>query len=101
MIGMGVTEIIRLSQEEGYNDREIANMFGVHRTTITRTRQAHDIPKCNVMMKKDKVAYCKKCHQRFIIRRGQIRHLCYECAPLENGKDTIVKEVKGCKNHTM
>lgn len=99
MIGMGIEEIRRLSQEEGMNDREISALFGVHRTTVARIRSANGIPKCNVLMKKDKVSYCNRCHERFIIRRGQKRHLCFNCAPLVNGVDTIVEEVAAWKKN--
>lgn len=94
MLGMGISEITRLTQEEGLYDHEIALLLGVHRTTVTRIRQKHDIPKANLANRKDKVAYCAKCSVRFIIRRRYTRRLCFECAPLVDGVDTVTKEVK-------
>lgn len=79
MLGMGIEEIRRLSQDEGYKDLEIANMLGVHRVTVTRVRNSHNIPKANLRNRKDKVTYCNRCGTRFIIRRRERTRLCPQC----------------------
>lgn len=60
-------------------DKEIANMLGVHRTTVTRNRTKYNIPKANLSNRKDKLAYCNRCKERFIIRRCEKAYLCPEC----------------------
>lgn len=97
MLGMGVTEIQRLSQDEGMYDHEIALILGLDRSTVTRNRLKHKIPRAYLGNRKDKVAYCTKCGTRFIIRRRESRNKCYNCVPLVDGVDTIVKEVKRWK----
>ena len=92
MLGLGRSEIIRLTQDEGLYDNEVALLLGVHRTTVSRERIKHNIPKAYIGNRKDKVSYCNKCGKRFLIRRKEIRAICYECGPLVNGQDLLVKE---------
>lgn len=91
---MGTSEIIRLSQEEGLYDHEIAMLLGVHRTTVVRTRKKFEVPKASLGNRKDKVAICSSCGSSFLIRRKQTRRKCFSCAPLVNGEDLCIKGVK-------
>lgn len=100
MLGMGTSEIMRLSQDEGLYDHEIALLLGVHRTTVIRTRQRFKIPKAFLGNRKDKVAYCTACGASFLIRRRLSRRKCFNCVPLTNGKDLYSKEVKRWKAET-
>lgn len=79
MLGIGVEEIRRLSQEEGYKDAEIALLLGVSRMTIVRTRKKHAIPRVNLANRKDKISHCNKCKSPFIIRRGEKSRKCPRC----------------------
>lgn len=97
---MGSTEIIRLSQEEGLYDHEIALLLGIHRTTVIRTRKKLDVPRAFLGNRKDKIAHCCKCGATFMIRRKQIRNKCFSCEPLVDGNDLCVKEVKKWKTET-
>ena len=63
-----VDDIIYLTQEEGMKDRELAEYFGVHRTTITRFRSENNIPKANLKMRKDKSYTCDRCKNVIFIR---------------------------------
>lgn len=79
MLGMGVEEIRRLSQEEGFRDAEIALLLGVCRATVNRIRIKNNIPSANLKNRKDKMTYCNRCRKTFIIRRGEKSRLCSEC----------------------
>lgn len=79
MIGIGVEEVRRLSQDEGYRDAEIALLLGVSRMTIIRVRQKYEIPRVNLKNRKDKISYCNKCKTPFIIRRGEKSRKCPQC----------------------
>ena len=79
MLGMGVEEIRRLSQDEGFKDAEIALLLGVARVTIARQRATHNIPRANLKNRKDKLSYCNTCKKPFIIRRGEKSRKCPDC----------------------
>lgn len=73
-------EINRLSQEEGLNDREIAIELGCSRATVNRTRVRINIPKANLVNKKDKTYVCSVCGCVISIRRKERRRLmCNSC----------------------
>lgn len=75
-----VDEIRRLSQEEGYIDSEIADVLGCHRVTVTRLRHKHNIPRPNLLNRKDKKQTCKKCGREELIRRRErVRKYCFPC----------------------
>lgn len=84
MLGMGVEEIRRLSQEEGFKDSEIALLLGVCRATVNRARMEHKIPRANLSNRKDKLSYCNKCKTPFIIRRGEKSRICDHCKDGQN-----------------
>lgn len=78
-----IAEINRLSQDEGLNDLEIANIMGCSRATINRNRISNDIPSANLRNRKDKVFTCGKCHKEIFIRRRERRRLyCNACMNL-------------------
>lgn len=79
-ISLVVNEIKRLSQEEGLNDKEIANILGCSRITVYRARESNNIPKANLKNKKDKTYTCALCGKTVYIRRHEKRQLyCKEC----------------------
>ena len=82
MLGMGVEEIRRLSQDEGYRDNEIAVVLGIHRVTVARIRGKYSIPRVNLKNRKDKVCSCVSCGSAFIIRRGEVSRKCSQCKSL-------------------
>lgn len=84
MLGMGVEEIRRLSQDEGFKDSEIALLLGVCRATVNRIRIKNNIPRANLSNRKDKLSYCNKCRTPFIIRRGEKSRLCNNCRSNQN-----------------
>lgn len=79
---MGVEEIRRLSQDEGYYDGEIAIMLGIHRVTVARIRGKYSIPRANLKNRKDKVCSCASCKSTFIIRRDEVSRKCPQCKSL-------------------
>ena len=87
-----IEEIRRLSQEEGWNDREIASKLNCCRGTITRVRNRYKIKKCDLKNKKDKVFTCCFCNKKVNIRRKDLgEFICPECKEkLE--KNEITKE---------
>lgn len=75
-----IDKIRELSQNEGLNDREIAELLHCDRTTVTRTRKRENIPICNKNNRKDKKYICSKCKKIIYIRRCEpIKLLCPEC----------------------
>lgn len=68
------------SQTEGMYDREIAEILGCHRVTVTRTRVSHNIPRPNFNNRRDKEQVCKRCSQVTLIRRCErkLKH-CPHC----------------------
>lgn len=75
-----VNEVKRLSQEEGYIDKEIADALGCHRVTITRLRNDNNIPRPNLLNRKDKKQVCTHCgKEEFIRRRERVRRYCFDC----------------------
>lgn len=86
-------EVRRLSQDEGYNDREISEILGCERATITRLRQRNGIPKCNRLNRRDKSYTCVKCGTVVYIRRKERRSaFCKDCRnEYAIDKNSIVK----------
>ena len=77
---VNVNEVRRLSQEEGYIDKEIADALGCHRVTITRLRKDNNIPRPNLLNRKDKKQVCSQCGKvQYLRRRERIRKYCHEC----------------------
>lgn len=75
-----VSEVMHLSQNEGLNDRQIAERFGCARETITRIRRGCNIPVCNKDNRQDKTYICARCKKEVTIRRRDRRRaLCSEC----------------------
>ena len=82
-----VSEVQRLSQEEGLLDKEIAEALGCHRVTVSRIRLENDIPRPNLSNRKDKEQVCKNCGQVTLIRRRErIRRYCYSCRLQKNAE---------------
>lgn len=75
-----VKEIVRLSQDEGLHEHEIAEEIGCGRSTVARYRKKYDIPKANLSNRKDKIFYCCRCGKKVVIRRFEKKRLyCEEC----------------------
>lgn len=75
-----VKEIVRLSQDEGLHDLEIATKLGCSRATIARYKKKYNLPKVNLNNRKDKTYFCSRCGKEVIIRRFEKRRLyCNEC----------------------
>lgn len=75
------SQVRELSQEFGLNDRQIAEVLGCERVTITKLRKRHNIPVCNIMNRKDKTYICVMCGRTVAIRRRDRRKaLCPECS---------------------
>ena len=82
-----IKEITRLSQEEGLNDREIADLLGCSRATVNRVRVKTEIPKANLVNKKDKTFVCSGCGATVSIRRKERRTLlCEACRAKKDNK---------------
>lgn len=80
MVDLVRKEILRLSQEEGLFDPQIASVLGLSRVTVFRVRKECNIPKANVMMKKDKKYVCGECGKTVIIRRCEDKKIvCDDC----------------------
>ena len=75
-----VDEIIRLSQEEVLNDRQISEIVGCTRVTVTRIRNRNSIPTCEKCNRKDKSFKCLNCGETIYIRRRDRRKaFCQKC----------------------
>lgn len=77
---ISVKEVRRLSQVEGYIDKEIADALGCHRVTVTRLRDIHNIPRPKLSNRKDKKQVCNQCGKEEVIRRRErVRKYCFDC----------------------
>ena len=75
-----VKEVRRLSQEEGYFDKEIAEALECNRVTVTRLRDMHNIPRPKLSNRKDKKQVCNQCGKEEMIRRRErVRKYCFDC----------------------
>ena len=75
-----VDEIRYLCEEEGLNDRMIAQKIGCNRTTVTRIRKRNNIGLCNKDNRRDKTYVCVFCGKTAHIKRSeQKRLMCEEC----------------------
>lgn len=75
-----VTEIKRLSQDEGMSDKEIAVILGCSRATVNRTRLANKIPTANLSNRKDKSYTCTFCSNVIVIpRKERKKRYCGDC----------------------
>lgn len=75
-----IDKIISLSQEEGLNDRQIAEHLGCSRVTVTRIRKRNSIPLCEKINRKDKSYKCLNCGDTIYIRRRENRQaFCKKC----------------------
>lgn len=82
-----VDKVRHLSQDKGLNDRQIAEVLGCYRSTITRLRKRHNIPRCDIGNRHDKSYICAECGDLVFIRRKDRRKaLCSTC---ENSKKHI------------
>lgn len=91
-----VEQIIKLSQEEGLTDSQIAERLGYARGSIQRIRRAHNIPKYNKDNKRDKTCKCMKCDKEFFIKRSETDKIfCPECEVQENAKYNKMLNDKG------
>lgn len=80
MINLVEQEVVRLSQDEGLNDSEIAQELGCCRATINRIRKKKDIPRANLANRKDKSYICGRCGKEVFIRRKEYKKIyCPEC----------------------
>jgi DNA-directed RNA polymerase subunit RPC12/RpoP len=75
-----IDKIKMLSQAEGLNDRQIGEILGCSRVTITRIRNRNDIPTCEISNRKDKTYVCLDCGQEIFIKRKERRQaICPDC----------------------
>lgn len=75
-----VEEVRRLSQQEGYSDKEISAALGCSRATVNRTRNAHNIPLANLRNRKDKSYTCTHCSTIVVIaRKERKKRYCPDC----------------------
>lgn len=75
-----IEEVIRLSQEEGLNDRQIADKLECSRVTVTRIRKRNNIPTCEKCNRKDKTYICVRCGETVAVRRKDRRKaFCEKC----------------------
>lgn len=75
-----INEIHRLSQEEGLNDRQIAEKLGCSRVTVTRARLRNSIPTCDKNNRQDKTYVCVNCNETIYIKRRERRKaFCEKC----------------------
>lgn len=82
-----VSQIYKLSQEEGLTDTEIAKKLGYARGSIQRIRMENDIPTGNKQNRRDKVCKCVNCKGAFFIRRCEsTRILCPTCEKIIESK---------------
>ena len=82
-----VTEIRRLSQEEGLKDSEIADIIKYNRVSIQRIRNEHGIPTYNKDVRKDKKVICPQCGGDYLIRRNEKPGICCpKCTEIANAK---------------
>lgn len=80
MVPYLVDEIRRLSQEEGFADKEIAGILGCSRATVNRARRTHNIPTANLDNRKDKEYTCTFCEKVVVIaRKERKKRYCKEC----------------------
>lgn len=78
-----VSEVIRLSSEEGLNDREIAKILNCNRVSVTRIRNRNNIPKCNKNNRKDKSYICINCGEKVYVRRiDPLKGFCENCTAI-------------------
>lgn len=84
-----VEEVRRLSQEEGLNDRQIAEKLGCSRVTISRIRYRNNIPLCDKCNRQDKEFVCVNCGNKVYIRRKERRKaFCKKCLSELDGTAT-------------
>lgn len=75
-----INDILKLSQEEGLNDRQIAERLGSTRVTVTRIRKRNSIPRCEKSNRKDKSFICLNCGEKIYIKRKDRRSaFCEKC----------------------
>jgi DNA-directed RNA polymerase subunit RPC12/RpoP len=75
-----IDKIKMLSQAEGLNDRQIGEILGCSRVTITRIRNRNDIPTCEISNRKDKSYVCLDCGKEIFIKRKERRQaICPDC----------------------
>lgn len=84
-------ETVRImSQEEGLNDRQIADKLGCSRVTITRIRTRNEIPRCEIYNRKDKKFICLGCNTTVYIKRKDRRQAFCEKCIAENGNISTI-----------
>lgn len=84
--------IRRMSQDEGLNDRQIADKIGCSRVTITRIRSRNNIPRCEIYNRKDKTFVCLGCGcNAYIKRRDRRQAFCEKCTSIDYDISTIQK----------
>jgi DNA-directed RNA polymerase subunit RPC12/RpoP len=75
-----IDKIKMLSQAEGLNDRQIGEILGCSRVTITRIRNRNDILTCEISNRKDKSYVCLDCGKEIFIKRKERRQaICPDC----------------------
>ena len=91
-----VEQILKLSQEEGLSDSEIAEQLGYARGSIQRIRRMHNIPIANKDNRKDKPCKCMKCSKEFYIRRTESNKIfCPNCEIIESVRYNKMLNDKG------
>lgn len=78
-----INEIIRLSQQEGLKDSEIAEIIHYNRVSVQRIRKEYNIPTYNKDMRKDVAVVCPQCMKKYYIRRNEKAGICCpECTKI-------------------
>lgn len=101
-----VKQVRELSQDKGMFDKEIGEILGRHRTTITRCREANDIPRPQLKNREDKKQVCKACGRvDYIKRKEHKRQYCQPCKEeraeaLKMKKRDYMKEYDKNKKHS-
>lgn len=95
MIEFVAKEIQRLSQDEGLNDGEIADLLKVSRATVNRARQAYEIPRANLDNRKDKEYVCSRCGATVTIaRKERKKKYCEACKPIVDQENLARKTAR-------
>lgn len=85
-----IEQIRIMSQEEGLNDRQIAEALGCSRVTITRIRTRNNIPVCDKCNRRDKTYKCLSCGDTVYIKRKDRRQaFCEKCLVKQSEDSTI------------
>lgn len=82
---------IRDLVNQGYNDRQIAEIMGCNRVSVTRVRGTIGLSRVTKYDKRDKVYVCVSCNKEITIKRSEpAQIMCSDCR--ENIQNIFNKE---------